>query len=218
MFSRNSLVGVFSLLLPNNINDLNEDDAEISRQYMQNVSVQLQNAVLHETIHGLAVRDGLTNLFNHRYFQNALDNEILRAIRFKKSFSIILFDIDNFKHYNDTNGHPAGDRLLQEIATKIMQTSRGTDTYARYGGEEFVIILPETDKNGAAIRAEKLRSAIANHPFFNSSAQPLGCVSISGGYAEFPLDAESKTALIKLVDQALYQAKKTGRNRILPVP
>lgn len=185
-------------------------------QYIRNVSVQSEKAALHEKVQAMAVKDGLTGLYNHRYFQNAIANEIERCSRSQSTFSIILFDIDHFKSYNDINGHPMGDQLLKQISHLVASTSRSTDIVARYGGEEFVIILTETNKEGSAIRAENLRKAVEEFAFANQQAQPNGNVTISGGFAEFPTDGATREALIQAADQALYRAKEGGRNRLLP--
>jgi len=129
--------------------------------------------------------------------------------------SIFLFDIDNFKHYNDTNGHDEGDSLLKELSLLVREVTRKNSIIVRYGGEEFIIMLPGISKEDAFVYAERLREKVANHPFPHREKQPLGCVSISGGIASFPTDGDSIPKVINLVDKALYQAKSEGRNRIV---
>ncbi len=208
--------GVFSVFSENAEFEISKAEKEIIKQFIGNVSIQAENAYLHQMIKALAIRDGLTNLYNHRHFQNTLIQELERASRYKKSLSIVLFDIDHFKNYNDKLGHPAGDYLLKELAQLINSNKRVVDVAARYGGEEFVLILVETDKAGAAQVAERLRKAIEDYPFKDREKQPLSKITVSIGYSSFPDDGETREALIKTADEGLYQAKKAGRNRIHP--
>lgn len=159
-----------------------------------------------------SIRDGLTGLYNYGYFQEQLNSEINRARRYKRQFSLLILDVDYFKVYNDTNGHPAGDNVLRELAGILLSNSRNTDLVARYGGEEFVIMLPETGKEGAAAVAEKIRRAVAEYPFKYQEKQPGGNLTVSIGVASFPEDASSAGELINKADQALYKAKKCGKN------
>jgi len=169
----------------------------------------------------LALRDGLTGLFNHRYFQEAIDAEISRAGRHKHSVGLLFIDVDSFKNYNDQVGHPAGDRLLKQLADVLAgrgdsfgRSKRVSDTAARYGGEEFVLLLPETDKEGTIITAERVRRTIASYEFERRDVQPRGYVSVSIGVACFPEDGTTKAALIEAADRALYRAKRRGRDRV----
>ena len=171
---------------------------------------------LNKVLRELAIRDGLTGLYNHRYFQEALDMELARSRRHKLSFSLLFIDLDNFKQYNDTHGHPEGDRLLKDMARMVCARLRSTDVVARYGGEEIIILLPETPKDNAVVCAENLRRMIASHPFPGRETQPLGIVSMSMGVAAFPEDGEDARQLIRMADDALYRAKKEGRNRVCP--
>jgi diguanylate cyclase (GGDEF)-like protein len=170
----------------------------------------------------LALRDGLTSLFNHRYFQESLQAEIGRARRQAEALGLLFIDVDHFKQYNDRNGHPAGDRLLKKLASVLVggkdsglpRAARISDVIARYGGEEFVMILPATDRTGCLARAERLLRSIAEYPFEHREHQPSGCVSVSIGVACFPLHANDKPALIAAADAMVYRAKKEGRNRV----
>jgi diguanylate cyclase (GGDEF)-like protein len=162
----------------------------------------------------MAIRDPLTGLYNRRYFNDKLDEEISRSRRTKMPVSLIYMDIDHFKKYNDQNGHPMGDQLLKMFATILAKTSRKNDIVARIGGEEFVMILPHTDARGAAIKAEKLRRTIESTKFPFAEKQPLGCVSSSIGVSEYPSIAGDAEALVKAADDALYQIKSTTRNRV----
>ncbi len=139
----------------------------------------------------------------------------MRDERHKHPVSLIIMDIDNFKKYNDTHGHPQGDEVLRRLCKILKKTVRRTDIVARYGGEEFVIILPETDRDNALIVAEKLRQEIEKTPFPNEETQPNGKITVSVGVATYPVDANSKTNLIDVTDNALYEAKDGGRNRVV---
>ena len=170
----------------------------------------------------MALRDGLTGLFNHRYFQEALDAELSRARRHSHSVGLLFIDVDHFKVYNDKHGHPAGDRLLRRLAEVLLggrvsglpTQTRASDIVARYGGEEFVIVLPETHLDGAMIKAERIRSLISDFAFEHASEQPLGRVSVSVGVASYPEHGSEKQQLIDAADRQLYRAKHEGRNRV----
>jgi len=181
------------------------------QRLMQALAQQAAMAVEHARLYELAITDGLTRLFIHRYFQARLEEEILRAKRYHTTVSLILFDIDHFKKFNDTYGHQQGDIVLIEVAKVIKQTVRDTiDIPARYGGEEFTIILPETDGPGALLVAERLRKNVETHDF-PGQEKPLH-VTISLGIACYPDNASSKSVLIKKADLALYACKEKGRN------
>ena len=172
------------------------------------------NARQRATLRQQADHDGLTSLFNKRHFLTKLAPEMLVACDKKaQPFSLFIFDIDNFKNYNDTNGHPAGDKLLRRMGRLIKNNLRPQDAACRYGGEEFVIVMANTNKDDAFERAEELRRSIEIEPFDHREKQPLGCVSISGGIATSPKDHREVEGLIKLADKALYQGKESGRNR-----
>ncbi|MDD5464728.1 MAG: diguanylate cyclase [Candidatus Omnitrophica bacterium] len=151
----------------------------------------------------LAVRDGLTGLFNRRYFNELINVEVNRVKRFPTALSLLMLDIDNFKNYNDTQGHQAGDELLKSAAKVFKNSVRAVDIVSRYGGEEFIIILPQADKKAAQIIAERLRVQISLY-------LPT---TVSIGIATLPDDASEVELLIEKADAALYQAKKTGKNK-----
>lgn len=151
----------------------------------------------------LAVLDGLTGLYNRRYFKELINLEFSRVKRNASSFSLLMIDIDNFKNYNDTKGHPAGDELLKKAAQVFKNCLREVDLVCRYGGEEFIIMLSQTDKKGAQIVAERLRMQISLY-------LPT---TVSIGVAVFPDDAQDSQALIEKADVALYKAKQTGKNK-----
>lgn len=182
--------------------------------FIQIFKVSQQNAIMQKNIHDMAIKDPLTGLFNRRYFNEKLEEEIVRARRTRMPVGLIYFDIDHFKKYNDQNGHPMGDVLLKMVSKILQQSARKNDIVARVGGEEFVYILPHTDKMGAAIKAEKLRRIIEGTKFPHGEKQPMGFVSISLGVSEYPTLSKDSESLVKSADEALYQVKKTTRNKV----
>lgn len=152
----------------------------------------------------LAVTDGLTRLFNRRYLIDQLAIEVKRTQRHSRTFTLLFLDIDGFKHYNDTHGHQAGDEVLRQIAIVTRATARETDVVARYGGEEFVVIAAGSDKEQGALLADRIRDKV----------QRRCPVTVSIGVAEFPKDGGSVEQLIEAADQAMYQAKGSGKNRV----
>jgi diguanylate cyclase (GGDEF)-like protein len=171
----------------------------------------LQRAQLFAEVERMATTDGLTGLTNHRQFQSLLDQRLALAKRYGKPLSFILCDIDHFKTVNDTYGHPAGDLILKGVARILEAQARETDIVARYGGEEFALVLPETDSGAARILAERIRAAIEAASFQTETGTLK--ITLSLGVATFPDAAEEKQPLIERADQALYAAKRSGRNR-----
>jgi len=158
--------------------------------------------------------DGLTGLYNHRYFQEALAKEIARAERLGYPVSLMMIDIDHFKQYNDNFGHPQGDMALKEIANVFKRSIRTYDLAARYGGEEMVLVLPQVSPHQVLPLAERIRATIAELPFRGATDTHSAQLTISIGVAGLPANAQSKSELIKRADQALYLAKEEGRNRV----
>lgn len=165
----------------------------------------------------LAVTDGLTGLYNYRAFRRQLQLEISRSRRFHLPLSLLMMDIDYFKIYNDRFGHPKGDIVLKAFAKVLQENVRDVDVAARYGGEEFVLILPGTDKKAAKFVGEKIRKLVEQYPFPLAERLPKGRVTISVGVASFPQDTQNEDDLIRLMDQALYRAKNSGRNRTIAI-
>jgi diguanylate cyclase (GGDEF)-like protein len=174
---------------------------------------QIANIRLCEKLSSLAVTDALTGIFNHRFFQEGLNVEILRAQRYKHSLSLIIFDIDGFKSYNDRYGHLEGDRVLKNVAQEIRKNVRQVDIICRYGGDEFVVILPSTHAKGAKFVAEKVRNSVATLDLLNVESHKVIRVTLSGGVAEFK-EGMNKEQLLGLADRALYSAKSEGKNKI----
>lgn len=155
-----------------------------------------------------AANDSLTGVYNRYSFEQVLENEIERSLRFNRDLSVLFFDVDNFKKINDSHGHHVGDTVLVELAELVRATVRKIDTLSRVGGEEFSIIVPEINKNDACIMAEKIRNSIENHKFSIGEK-----VTASFGITEFTKELR-KEDLLKQADKAMYQAKQNGRNRI----
>lgn len=170
-----------------------------------------------EKLKTLAVTDGLTGVYNYRAFRRQLKHEISRSRRFRMPVSLLIIDIDHFKEYNDRFGHLNGDRALQQFASLLKKDIREIDCLARYGGEEFTVILPGTDKESSAFVAEKLRVLVEETDFSLMDSTESSRITVSIGAATYPDDADNEETLIHLTDQALYKAKRTGRNRFVIV-
>ena len=204
------LLGILALYSPKK-NALSSYQVELLELLGNQASSSLANAKFHAEIERMAITDGLTGLFNHRNFQERLTNEFNRMQRIPDPLSLLLIDIDFFKKINDTCGHPAGDEVLRGVAGIIRETIRNVDVAARYGGEEFAAILPGTNHEGAQKMAERLRSAIAGKVFAIDGKELRVTVSI--GAATAPHDTGNRDELIEKTDQALYHAKRSGRDR-----
>jgi diguanylate cyclase (GGDEF)-like protein len=143
-----------------------------------------------------------------------LEKEHARSERYQAQYSVIFCDVDHFKNYNDTNGHPAGDEALKTVASVLKNRVRKTDLCARYGGEEFVVLCPNTSKEDALVLAETLRKAIETLKFAFGEKQPLGKVTISMGVATFPVHGATSKQVLQAADQSVYVSKHEGRNRV----
>jgi len=178
-------------------------------------TMSIDHARLHEWTLRLACTDGLTGLYNHRQFTKIFTEEVARAYRYDKALSIILFDVDNFKKFNDTYGHPNGDVVLQEMATMLHELLRDCDTIFRYGGEEFVVLLPETALPEAIKVAERIRIFVETESprFLNKITRTHG-ITVSVGVAALPDNGADTSALLKSVDGLMYKAKQDGKNKV----
>jgi diguanylate cyclase (GGDEF)-like protein len=177
-------------------------------------SLSLQNALLHGELERLSVTDRLTELHNHGYFQQRLEEEFKRSFRFGHEMSLIMLDIDDFKEFNDSWGHPRGDDVLKEVSAVIRRNLREMDIAARYGGEEFVVVLPETDCEGALAVAERIRAEVEEARFRVDAAGTEVSKTISVGVAGFPAHASTAARLVEAADAAMYRAKRAGKNRV----
>jgi two-component system cell cycle response regulator len=162
-----------------------------------------------------AITDALTGLHNRRYMETHLNSLVEQAASRGKPIAVLLLDIDYFKAINDTHGHDAGDDVLREFALRIRKSIRNIDLACRYGGEEFVIVMPETDTGVAAMVGERLRRSIAGQPFPVQQGMKLLNVTLSIGIAALNGAGDTAPALLKRADQALYRAKRDGRNRVV---
>lgn len=167
-----------------------------------------------EKLRELALRDGLTGLYNHRYFQELLDKEMSRANRYKKPFSLLMLDLDHFKKINDQYGHPIGDIVLKKVSKEINNTIRVSDVTTRYGGEEFAIVLPETDLKGAALAAERIRKAVEHLEIEANGRRIDATISVGATCYHVSVGNRNKSEVLSAADDALYNSKNTGRNRI----
>jgi two-component system, cell cycle response regulator len=175
--------------------------------------VAIENVFLHDEARRLSITDGLTGVWNRRYFQMQFRQVLATGLRFRRPFSLLMLDLDNFKTINDTYGHQRGDAILIEFAQRVNRVLREVDTFARYGGEEFIALLPETDVYGALTTAEKIREVIRADNFGSVGEEPIR-LTVSIGLASYPEHAETYKGLVEAADQALYKAKEEGRDRV----
>ena len=190
----------------------NGDMVKIGRTIFKFIAGGNIEAAYHDEIYRLTTVDGLTQIFNRRYFEETLDREISRSIRYSREMSLVMIDIDHFKQINDTFGHLAGDHVLKHMASVIKTKIRREDIFARYGGEEFGLLLPEVDGKGAAQMADKTRKLVEKQKFeFDKEVIP---VTISLGVATLKAGQRDGADLVRAADAKLYEAKSEGRNRV----
>lgn len=209
LVSKSSMNGL--LVLGPKIDDsaFTQDDMEFLRDLARFAAIAVENSRLYL----MATLDRMTHLYIHHFFQERLNEEVKRSIRYSTPLSLIICDIDHFKSFNDTYGHQQGDMVLKETAQTIRESVRSFDIPARYGGEEFAVILPETDLANALLVAKRLRKRVEQHEFRGQS-EPLH-VTISIGVAQYDHDRDrGKESLIGRADRAMYRAKEAGRNRV----
>jgi diguanylate cyclase (GGDEF)-like protein len=208
--ARNNLIGAIVITQNTDSDKFTLSTKRLLSTFANQSAVAVDNTLLYKQTEHLSVTDGLTGLYNHRYFQEQMQTELRRAQRYDLNFSVIMVDIDNFKTINDTYGHLAGDELLKKIAVHLKQVTRDTDTVARYGGDEFVILLPETVKNDSLIVAERIRSQLQESKIAGNIQ-----VEVSIGIAAYPDDGVYSKDIVSKADSALYKAKEEGRNRVI---
>ena len=189
-------------------------DQHLARAVAEHIALAIANLGLRESLRVQAVRDSLTGLYNRRYMQEFLERELHTARRKQRPVAVLMLDLDHFKRFNDTFGHSAGDRVLAGVAEILQRSVRIDDVACRYGGEEFTLILPECSLQQAIIRAESIRIRIAES-HARREGQPGDPISVSLGVAAFPETTDRVDLLLKLADEALYQAKREGRNRVI---
>jgi diguanylate cyclase (GGDEF)-like protein len=180
----------------------------------ERISLALANLRLREVLRGQSIRDPMTGLFNRRFMEESLERELRRALRGKQQLALLMLDIDHFKRFNDTFGHQAGDALLRALGNLLKESTRGQDVVCRYGGEEFAFVLAGASLEAARKRADLLREDIKQLSV-QHGGQLLGAVTLSIGIAVFPDNGDNAENLLKAADDALYRAKKEGRDRII---
>jgi diguanylate cyclase (GGDEF)-like protein len=200
------LVGPCERMLPRAI--------DLGRTIALMTSVAITSTVVFREQEQLAQTDGLTGLLNKGRILHYVERAIAEKERGCRTLSVFLFDIDHFKHYNDTNGHLPGDELLKAVSDLLKSCLREGEHVGRYGGEEFLLVLADVEKAEALKAAERIREKISSHPFAHGDKQPLGRLSVSGGVANWPQDGPDLKSLISRADEALYQAKHAGRDRV----
>lgn len=206
------MIGIFSFTNKKfTLRDLN-----LLRMISVPISLLIENVELFDKTKLLSITDSLTQTYNRRYLEKVLSDILTKSQLNYSPVSIAMCDVDYFKFYNDTNGHPAGDYVLKTIAEILKKGVKGSDIVARYGGEEFIIIFPDTTKENAIKICEKLRKSIKDFKFPNEESQPNGDLTISFGIASFPEDGIKAEELIKKADIALYKAKELGKDRVIP--
>ena len=214
---RGRVIGVINLADKETDAAFGAEDLDAVLMVTAHASWALQSSALHGRMCALreqAVTDSLTGLYNRRYLGSRLREEAGRARRHAAAFSLMMIDIDNFKPYNDREGHPAGDALLTAVARVIKTAARSTDLVSRYGGDEFAVVSPETRVEEALPLAERIRDAVASHAFDLPGLRAAGGLSLSIGVAGFPTDSDDPDALMSAADAALYRAKAAGKNRV----
>lgn len=208
LLATDRLVGLIALGSKLDNQEFSLSELQLLSTLSSQVAVTIENARLYE----LAIRDGLTKVYIHRYFQQQLDYEIKRSNRYKREVSLIMLDIDNFKSLNDNYGHQLGDHVLKEVSRILKESFRGTDIICRYGGDEFAVIMPEIDITQAKVASERVRETISNHDFGLANAGSK--ITVSMGISTYPDFASTKEDFIRKADQALYKSKREGRNRV----
>jgi len=175
----------------------------------------LSNARKYDSIRRQVVTDHLTRLYNRRFFMNRAEEELSRSLRNQQPLSLVILDIDHFKHFNDSYGHATGDRVLQVVASVMQQHVRKSDICSRHGGEEFGMLLPNTPGDNASFMANRLRRTLAETRYTGLGLPSDVNITISMGVATCPRDATTIAELFELADKALYEAKAAGRDRVI---
>lgn len=204
-------IGVLVLLDRADGAEFDDRDLATLRTFTSQATVAVDNVILHQEARRLSITDELTGLWNRRYFRLTVDKEIERAARFHRPLALLVVDLDHFSEVNNVHGHLRGDAVLVELAQRVRAEVRDVDTAARYGGDELVAVLPETDEQGACQVAERIRAAVSACPFA-APGQPSVALSVSIGVAVFPGHGADATSLLGAADEALFVAKRAGRD------
>jgi diguanylate cyclase (GGDEF)-like protein len=212
LVSGNKAIGILKLFYEQVLTPL-PGEIEALNMLRQELSLILDRIRQHLLMQRMAMIDGLTNLFNHRFFREQLHTEYQRCLRYQKMMTLIMIDIDDFKGYNDRYGHLAGDRVLEETARTIRRTVRDIDFVARYGGEEFALILPEVEGRSGIVVADKIRRAVEVQRLLSEEGETIGEITVSCGVAD-NLRTAAPEEVIARADRALYWVKRHGRNLV----
>ncbi len=213
LYVQQSLIGVINLSheAPNAFSSA---DVRLVSTLASQIAQAIERVEVVRSLEQMAITDGMTGLYNHRYFQMCLDNEMRRATRYDQPLTVMMLDIDHFKKINDRYGHGTGDYVLSEVSDVLRQSIRQTDVAARYGGDELIVIFPHTTAADATVAAERMRAAVQDREFICPNGSRLS-LTVSIGVASYPTHASSREDLILQADTALYRAKKSGRNRVV---
>lgn len=211
--SRGRVIGAVEILNKVGGVPFGERDVEALRTMMEPSAITIENAILFKKLEEMSVTDDLTRLYNSRYLNHFLQQEVKRSKRYGYSVSLLFLDLDGFKSVNDRFGHLAGSRTLVEVGKVIKATVRETDIVSRYGGDEFTVVLPQTGIEGATVIAERVREALQTHPFLETVGLSVH-LTASIGIACYPEHGESREALIGHADRAMYRVKERGKNGI----
>lgn len=210
---RDRVIGVIELLNTEIERSFDEDDLPILGAVADFAAIAIDNAHNYKRVSELVITDDLTGLYNARHFQEVLEYEISRSMRYNTNVSMLFFDLDHFKIVNDNYGHLVGSRMISEVGRLIKEHIRTSDRGARYGGDEYVVILPNTPKDGGMAVARKLLELLNRQPFTTDSGERIS-ISASFGVATFPEDGADRISLIRAADSAMYEAKENGRNTV----
>ncbi|HEY7876540.1 MAG TPA: diguanylate cyclase [Actinomycetota bacterium] len=213
IYSQDRIMGVLAVHRRDENHPFSKEDLDVVVFLGEQGGVAIENVLLHEETTRLSLTDGLTGVWNRRYFQMQFRQVLATATRFTRPFSLLMLDLDHFKDVNDTYGHQRGDEVLVEFSQRVSEALREVDTFARYGGEEFICLLSETDMDGAKTTAEKIVRAIRSTPFGERSGGALR-LTVSIGIASYPEHGDSFGELVDAADRALYRAKQEGRDRV----
>ena len=213
MVAQGEILGVLHLQSPSK-DDLTEPKRQLTYAIVEQAGMALSNLKLREALREQSIRDPLTGLFNRRYMEEVLTQHLRRVTRHLHPLGIIMIDIDNFKQFNDTHGHAAGDALLRELGDFLKRRIRGEDVACRYGGEEFLLIMPEATLEAAQQRADLLRQG-SKGLRVRDAGQSFGGITLSLGVAIYPQHGRTMDSILRAADAALYRAKQEGRDRVI---
>lgn len=217
IYSRDRVMGVLAIYRSADEAPFTDDELSTVQFLVEQGATAIENVQLHEEAKRLSLMDGLTGIWNRRFFQMQFKQVLATAVRFQRPFSVLMMDLDFFKEVNDRLGHQRGDAILIECAQRVSSVLREVDTFARYGGEEFICLLSETDTEGAMTTAEKICEAMRSEPFLMAGEEPVS-ITLSIGVASHPEHGATFKDLVAAADKALYAAKGAGRDRVEMAP